>query len=244
MKKIVRLTLCIVGILFVEFSSFFSSFGAGGRYITAPIHRAPDIAEHAEPISFEKYAIDYARLKTLENENADLRNSIRFAERTHTQPLVAHRIGTSTDPLRNQIIIDKGTSEGVAVGDPVIVGDGILVGTIVTVEKNHSAVLPLTDPRSKILASIVQEKDELFGIVEGEFNVSLNMTLIPVAAELKNDDLVVSSGRQDHIPAGLVIGTVQEIRKRAEDLFQSAVIRIPQRLNDLAIVSILTTMEK
>ena len=152
MKKIIRITLCVVVILFVEFSAFISSFGVGGKYITAFIHHVPDGAERVTPISFEKYAIDYARLKTLENENADLRNSVHFAERTHTQPLFAHRIGTSTDPLRSQIIIDIGASEGVAVGDPVVADDGILVGTIVKTEKNISAVLPLTDSRSKILA--------------------------------------------------------------------------------------------
>ena len=65
------------------------------------------------------------------------------------------------------------------------------------------------------------------------------MTLVPISDELRKDDLVVTSGLQDAIPAGLVIGTVQDIIKKPEDLFQSAVLRSALLLDNLALLSVL-----
>jgi len=237
MRNILKYIVLVLIILGIEFTSFFSPVDKSFAYLAHLSH--PFVQQVPSSNDTEQRQIDYARLKSLEQENADLKEQLQYTTRTRTIPVVAQRIGVSTDPLKAEIIIDRGSKDGVAVGDPVIAGDGLLVGTVQSLDRNSCAVLPLTDPRSKILATILQEKNIIDGIAEGQFNVGLIMTLIPINDELKKDDLVVTSGRQDKIPQGLVIGTIQDIRKHPEDLFQSAVLRTARQLDELTLVSVL-----
>ncbi|MDP2630531.1 MAG: rod shape-determining protein MreC [Candidatus Uhrbacteria bacterium] len=240
MRTALYYSILILCILAIEFTSLFSPIEKLGAYIST-IARPQNEQVQGQ---CDSCTTDSVRLHLLEEENAQLRDQLKFVERTKQSPLVGKRIGRSTDPFQLEIIINKGERDGVRVGDPVIARDGILVGTIRSTEQTKSYVLALTDPRSKILSTIFQEKKEIHGITEGQFSTGLVMTLVPIAEELRKDDLVVTSGLQDAIPAGLVIGTVQDIIKKPEDLFQSAILRSALLLDDLAILSVLIRGEK
>jgi rod shape-determining protein MreC len=237
MRTLLRTFFVVVFILLVEFSTLFFPFETFPRFISSIFKQSDN--RSAPEIPWIQREVDYARLRSLENENTELRDQLAFSARTEYQQLGVRRIGRSTDPFHSWIILDRGARNGVVKGDPVIAGDGILVGTVYSVEPTRSYILPLTDPRSKILASILQEKEEIRGIAEGQFSIGLNMTLIPISAELKEDDLVVTSGLQDRIPDGLVIGTIQRIQKNPEDLFQSAILRVPRLADELVLMAIL-----
>ncbi len=196
--------------------------------------------EQGQGQSFISSQIAQNNIDTIKAENETLRKQLNFSERTKKIPLLAHIIGISTDPTRSLLILDKGSGAGVAKGDPVIVDDGILVGTIFSVEKGKSFLLPLNDPRSSILAAITQHESPIFGIVQGQFNVGLTMGYIPITADIRKGDLILTSGRQEKIPGNLAIGTVDDIRKKSEELFQVAVITPAINMSTRSIVSILT----
>lgn len=237
MRTVLRYLLLILCILAIEFTSLFSPIETLGAYVSSLVR--PQQGQPQEQGQCGSCTTDGVRLHVLEEENAQLRDQLAFVERTKLRPLVARRIGRGTDPFQREVVINKGTRDGVHVGDPVVARDGILVGTIRSTEQAKSFVLALTDPRSKILSTIFQEKKEIHGITEGQFNTGLSMTLVPISEELRKDDLVVTSGLQDAIPAGLVIGTVQDIIKKPEDLFQSAVLRSALLLDNLSLLSVL-----
>lgn len=182
---------------------------------------------------------DMIHLKDLESENDSLRKQLSFSQRTAFHPILAYTIGMSSDPFHSLFIINKGSRDGIVEQAPVIAGDGILVGTIFSVDQHTSTILPLSDPRSKVLAHIVQHDTPINGIAQGQFNVGLLFTLVPITAQLHKDDLVITSGLQESIPAGLAIGTIQDINKRAEDLFQSASVSQGTHLDEVPVVSVL-----
>ncbi len=237
MRTVLRYCILILCILAIEFTSLFSPIETLGAYVSNIVR--PQQSQTQEQGQCGSCTTDTVRLHVLEEENIQLRDLLAFVERAKLSPLIARRIGKSTDPFQREVVIDKGSRDGVSVGDPVVARDGILVGTVRSTEQTKSFVLALTDPRSKILSTIFQEKKEIHGITEGQFNTGLTMTLVPISEELRKDDLVVTSGLQDAIPAGLVIGTVQDIIKKPEDLFQSAVLRSALLLDNLALLSVL-----
>ncbi len=234
MKKGFLIFVCIIGLSGLEFVTTLLPVFPMPFFFTQKNQR-----QDATHTVVSQCTIDTTHLKDLEQENESLRKQLSFATRTSRHPLLAHTIGMSTDPFHSLFIIDKGSRDGIAIHAPVIAGDGILVGTIFSVKNYTSAILPLTDPRSKVLAHIIQHDIPINGIAQGQFNVGLLLTLVPITAQLGKDDLVITSGLQDSIPAGLAIGTVQNINKRPEDLFQSASIDQGIHLDETAIVSVL-----
>ncbi|MBI4599610.1 rod shape-determining protein MreC [Candidatus Uhrbacteria bacterium] len=243
MRTIISTGILIICILALEFTSLFSHLEILPKYLSRIVRR-DFLQVPSSATTLGTGAADGARLHVLEDENKQLREQLAFVERTGQKPLLARRIGRSTDPLQSEIIIDRGSSDGVMAGDPVLAGDGILVGIIHTSDASKSFVRPLSNPRSKVLSRILRDTDNIRGITEGQYNTGLSMTLIPISDELRKDDIVVTTGLQERIPAGLIIGTVQDVVKRPEDLFQSAVLKSALSIDDISIMSILIATQR
>ncbi|MBI4252870.1 rod shape-determining protein MreC [Candidatus Uhrbacteria bacterium] len=168
-----------------------------------------------------------ARSLLLSQENQDLREQLRFVKRSKVEMLGAPISGYATDPARSLYVVARGTQDGVRAGAPVIAGDGNLIGTVQSADAQTSMVRPVHDPRSKILVVIPGEKASVHGIAEGRFGVGVELTTVPITEELRTGDSVMTSGLQQGIPAGLVVGTISDIKKNPEDLFQTASLSIP-----------------
>jgi rod shape-determining protein MreC len=65
------------------------------------------------------------------------------------------------------------------------------------------------------------------------------MNFIPQSAEISLDDVVVTSGLEQYIPRGLIIGKIIEVTKDNNELWQNAVIESTVDSEDLVIVSVL-----
>jgi cell shape-determining protein MreC len=68
----------------------------------------------------------------------------------------------------------------------------------------------------------------------------MNLSYVPQAQELKKDDILVSSNLDSLIPAGLVVGRVEEIKFSAEELFKTAVVSPLVDFNTLSTVAIVS----
>lgn len=172
-------------------------------------------------------AVLSARSLLISEENQDLKEQLHFAERSSMEMLGASLSGYGTDPARSSYVVARGTRDGVRPGAPVIAGDGMLIGTIHSADARTSTIRPVHDPRSKILVVIPREKGSVYGIVEGRFSVGVELTTVPITEELRIGDIVMTSGLQEGIPAGLVLGTISDIKKNPEDLFQTALLSLP-----------------
>lgn len=237
MKRIVFFGMLIAAVVLIEFTSFAWPIERIIVALSLPLKKT---AGATQP---ETDSSQNARAQVTENlfarENEELRKILAFKKRTYRIMLGADIIGYSTDPSRAYLIANIGSDDGVQNGAPVIAGDGVLIGRVHTANVHNSIIMPLSDPRSKILALISRKDGSIYAIAEGRFNVGVDMTYIPVTEDVQQGDIVVTSGLQDGVAAGFIIGTIQEVRKKPEDLFQTAIMAVPYPKEPPPVVSII-----
>lgn len=196
------------------------------------------IAENEQcQTKLKQLLLDQTELALLREENKTLRAEANFAKSV-PKKVVAEIIGRGADDVSNSVIINRGNSQGIAAGDPIIVEDGFLLGKIARVEKNIAIVRLITDNQSKIAASLVNQ-DKTQGLVEGEHGLSITMKMIPQGENVQIGDLVITSGKEKGLPRGLIIGQVETIQKELYEPFQSAHLRPLTNLSKANIVTVL-----
>lgn len=148
-----------------------------------------------------------ARLESLlglQEERPDLTEDIVLA--TVTEHAVTNWSATLT--------VSRGTNDGLEVGDCVMDEHGNLVGTVSDVGTNWATILTLVDTETSIGAQVFRTGD--LGVAQGNFSLMgenrLRLDYLPAECDLLSGDLVVTSGLGGYYPAGLVIGSVEEVQ--------------------------------
>lgn len=185
--------------------------------------------------------------KFLEEENSRLRRQLNFLNKNNKNYLMAN-IVSLTDPgvkENRSAVINKGLKDGLFPGLAVVSSldnatstEGVIVGKIINVKENLSEICLITDKNCKLAASILGEA-KTSGIARGELGLTVKMDFIPQTENIKIDDLVATSGLEQSIPRGLVIGKVTKIVKENNEVWQSATIEPQINLDALSIVAVL-----
>lgn len=186
-----------------------------------------------------KNKINLADFKLLQDENAELRQQLGFLQKKSFQSIGAEVIGKNIDPLGNTIIINRGAKDGIKIGKSAIVSGGILIGKVVKTEDATAVIRLINDNQSKVAATIIN-KDKSLGLVEGGYGISVYLNYIPQNEMIAVNDIVVTSGLEDGIPKGLLVGPIVAVEKEAYQPFQKAVISPAADLNKILLVSIIT----
>jgi rod shape-determining protein MreC len=168
-------------------------------------------------------AVFASELEILRDENDNLRLQLEYTKESQATSVTAAVTTRSISPASTVMTIDRGSDHGITIGNAVIVEQGIVIGKITDLSKSSSTVLLLSDRNSTIAASI-QNSERTLGIVEGSGGSLLNFGYIPQNVEININDLVVTSGLEDTVPAGLVVGMINNIITNETDPFQNAVI--------------------
>lgn len=161
-------------------------------------------------------------------------------ENTQLQTLPAEVIGRDSNTFLRSIILNKGATDGLAPGMPVVTERG-LVGRVTAVSPSSAKVMLLTDPASAVNARLQTSRAD--GIVEGQLTPSLRMRFIPQEATVQTGEVVLTSGLGGNFPPGLVIGQVVSVERRDVDLFQTAEIHPTVDFNRLEIVLVITNFQ-
>ncbi|MBU4481946.1 rod shape-determining protein MreC [Candidatus Parcubacteria bacterium] len=177
------------------------------------------------------------QLKLFIEENDLLINQNKYLKSVGYNFINARVISAGIENNPNLFIINRGANDNVKPGMAVVVEDGTLIGKIIKTENTISHLLLLTDNQIKISASL-SGQSEISGIIEGKNNISICLNYILKTANIQPLDLIQTSGFDEYIPAGLLIGEVAEIHNDPNQLFQEAKITSPINLKNLRIVSI------
>ena len=149
------------------------------------------------------------RLAALTEQNVRLRELLNSAALVDDEVLVSELIGVDPNPFSHRIIIDKGSKDGVFLGQPVLDARG-LMGQVVEVMPYSSRVLLLTDNTHSIPVQV--NRNGLRVIAMGTGNPeSLELRHVADTADVKEGDLLVSSGLGQRFPAGYPVATVKEV---------------------------------
>lgn len=167
--------------------------------------------------------IEQVELNLLKSENENLKNLLNYFSTHYYQYLTAKVIGRSLlDP--QVLILDKGRADGVKKNSAVIYNNGIIVGKINEVKEKISYLLPLTDNQSLIAAKTLN-KARTIGLMKGQLGINGLMSLIPQEEAININDFVITSGLEENIPSGLLIGQIIELKSSPQSLFKEAIIK-------------------
>jgi len=149
------------------------------------------------------------RLASLEAENVRLRELLNSSALLDDSVLVAELISVSPNPLQHQIVINKGASEGLYIGQPIIDAQG-LMGQIIEVGPLHSRALLITDASHALPVQI--NRNGVRSIAEGTGLLhELVLRHVAASTDIRVGDILVSSGLGQRFPAGYPVAVVTEV---------------------------------
>lgn len=171
----------------------------------------------------ENQKVAESKLKLLEDENRELKDLLNFREKNNFSLMAVRVVGRDAEGVEKTVVIDRGEEDGIKINQPVLAGEGILVGKIAKTEKNISLVRLLNDSQSKAAAAVLN-RDRSLGVVEGGYGLSVRMNFIPRNEVVMVGDQVITSGLEENIPRGLLIGEVAAVENETYRPFQEAVL--------------------
>lgn len=149
------------------------------------------------------------KLAALTEQNVRLRELLNSSSLVDEKVLVSELIGVDPNPFTHRILIDKGGKDGVFLGQPVLDARG-LMGQVVEVMPYTSRVLLLTDITHSIPVQV--NRNGLRAIASGTGNPErLELRHVADTADIKEGDLLVSSGLGQRFPAGYPVAVVKEV---------------------------------
>ncbi len=151
------------------------------------------------------------KIAELSAENTRLRGLIDTPLIIDGRMQIAEVIGTDADPLRHIIVINRGSSHDIKVGQTVLDDKGIM-GQVIAVYPHSSRVMLLSDKEHSL--SVRLERSGIRAIVSGKGDLTqLKMQYVPTSADVKVGEKVYSSGLGANFPAGYLVGTVQKVSR-------------------------------
>jgi|GEM_PF-4564589 len=178
-----------------------------------------------------------AQLQKYAIENDELQKALNYRKHYQYDSVLSKVIGRDPD-LDNTLVIDQGSEDGVTLGLAVAVNDGIFIGTIVAVHPHQSTVQLITDSNVKVPVALASG-NQVIGVAQGEYGLSIYVDLIPQALELKEKEIIVTAPLQSLIPQGMVIGTVNRLISRENDLFKKVSLTPPIDYTAIQFVSVI-----
>jgi len=177
------------------------------------------------------------------SENANLRKSLTEAQTLvsqdkHLDPATYNLIPARPIGIGRYLKIDKGLSEGLALGQAVVFNDNYL-GKIVQVSEKSAHVQFLSDPDSKVAAFSQGLEGKGRGVLIGQFGTDILMDKILHEEKVNVGDLVYSEGTEGFLPRGLILGRVSQVLKQETEVFKQAKVTPNFDISDMELVFVI-----
>ena len=179
-------------------------------FISKPFWPGPNQKE----IVFESINQEYLiKLNLLRKDNTRLRQILSLQESSNDELISAAVISRKTGSWWRQIILNKGSKDGVEIGS-IVMGPGGLLGRVKSTSFFTSSVTLLTSPESKV--GVWMDRIQMNGLLIGSGDDNPNLVLYSKNAELKVGDFVSSSPASTLLPPNIPIGIVQSIENSSQ----------------------------
>lgn len=231
-------------------SSFLSSVTLGLQEVSAAVSKelsgkskkelAAENSELSQEVAeLRQQLVDYYDIK---EENARLWKYYDLKKNYPSYDLLPASV-VRRDPLDEfySFTINKGTSDSVAVGDPVVTDKG-LVGWVSEVDFSTARVKTILSPDAKVGTLDAVSRDS--GIVSGSVLYAdknlTTMTKLPAQNTIEAGDMVITTGISGLYPASLIVGEVVELKFDEYDTSTYAVIKPYENLTTVTDVVVIT----
>lgn len=158
----------------------------------------------------------------VERENAILRSLINARLRHQPDAAIAEILNTASLPFLSRIVIGKGSSQGLAVGQGLFTDEGV-IGQLTRVDGDTSQALLLTDKRFWVATR--RRRDGLLLLLQGDGGGRMRLRFVPADVKLAPGDLLETAEGQQAFPAGIPVAAVAETWQPEGVPFQEGVAR-------------------
>jgi len=150
------------------------------------------------------------KLNLLKKDNIRLRKILSLQESSEDEHISAAVISRKTGSWWRQIILNKGSKDGVEIGN-IVIGPGGLLGRVKDTSLFTSSVILITSPESKL--GVWVDRIQINGLLVGLGDDYPSLILYSKDADIKVGDFVSSSPASSLLPPNIPIGIVQSIDK-------------------------------
>jgi rod shape-determining protein MreC len=157
------------------------------------------------------------RLEAVQLENQRLRALLGGTRGLRLSVQLANLVDIDLDPFRHRIVLDSGSRRGVHVGLAVIDGSGV-VGQIVDVTPMNATAMLISDPSHAIPVQVVRSGMRTIAYGSGDVD-KLMLPNIPLSADVRAGDQLITSGLGGTFPAGFPVGRIARLRPDETRLF-------------------------
>jgi rod shape-determining protein MreC len=171
------------------------------------------------------------RIHALEEENLQLREALvaggrlaRIAEMRadfEVPMLPTQLVGSDVSAFFRSVLVDRGRSQGVRSGMPVISEEGV-VGLVTATSERAARTTLLLDRQTAIDGTVQRSRTR--GIVRGRGSDVVEFEFVSRGADVAVGDVVITSGLDGVYPKGLRVGTVSAVAEADAGLLRSATL--------------------
>lgn len=172
------------------------------------------------------------RMQTFEAlyaENRRLSDLLGSSIKLRDRVMVATLLEVDLDPYRQQVLVDKGASSGIFVGQPVLDADAVM-GQVVRTSALTATVLLITDSAHSLPVQI--NRNGLRSVATGSGLINrLNLLHLPKNADVRPGDLLVTSGLGGVFPPGYPVARITQVGDDPGSHFATVVAEPTARLD-------------
>ena len=176
--------------------------------------------------------IKLQELAQLKEENNRLRDIQKKSKSIAKKQTIVKVVSNSASPNKKIVVIDKGTNQGIYIGQNVIGING-LIGQVVETNFMSSKVILINDINHNVPGEVNRTGEKV--IISGSRdNDQLTINYAPVDTTIEKGDVISTSGIAERFKPKIPIGKVTLIEKDPEKRFSKIEIEAFENLNNLS----------
>jgi rod shape-determining protein MreC len=175
------------------------------RWLTQPFFRDP--AQMTAAGSPRERELEQ-RLVELESQNRELQKLLKYVDKQPSKGTTAPVIGRSADHWWQEMILGRGSEDGIQPGY-IVSGIGGIVGRVMEVTPHTSRVLLISDPSSKVGVTVSRSRN--MGYIRGQSANRVIMVFVDKVPDVRKGDVITTSALSHLFPAGLPVGIVESV---------------------------------
>ena len=165
----------------------------------------------------------------LRAENERLRDLLGSSYKIGNRILVAELSSMDLDPFRHQVIIKKGSNSGVYEGQAALDAHAVM-GQVIHVTPLNATVLLITDPHHSLPVQVLRNGLRTIATGAGQIN-QLELPYLPNNADIREGDLLVTSGMGKKFPPGYPVAKVSQVIREPGKAFATVIAEPQARLD-------------